>query len=195
MLRGQSVCGGATGLVFQNQALGLLPFLLIALIIPNIRQHALLPLGLFFGLSISIALTWLFFSHTKPMGKMLHLRRFLSWILLGSSFATIPWYQHSLPYFLVVSSLSFSIRWWLFFLESMDLRRENRLKHSPPCLATRVRRPCILITGVLIPLCFLLGFQNIFLLWGSFSITFFCQWTVSGELQHSLVSAKSNESI
>jgi hypothetical protein len=182
-----SIHRSAIALLAAHIGLGLLPFVLLAVCHARIRWHGALPLGV--CLVAALAASWIIAPNKRLLLNtgLAPLRRLLACLLLGASLAAIPWMQLSLPLAPMVIALGFSIRWWLFTLETLDLRRADRFHQPLPCVATRLRRVCTLIAGAVIPLLLVAGLPCIPLLWVSFVLTLFCQWTVSGETCHLLV--------
>jgi hypothetical protein len=180
-----SVHRPAAAFVAANLGIGLIPFLLLAACHPSIRWQMVLPLGI--SLLFSCGLSWLLAPRTGFLRfpNQAPFRRLPACLLLGSSFAAIPWKQQSLPLATFILAAGFGIRWWLFALETVDLRRDDQRRQPLPCAATRIRRTCTMITGAVIPLLLLAGLPWASLLWISFGLTLFCQWTVAGEICHS----------
>lgn len=178
----------ATAYLAANLGIGLIPFVLMAVCHPFIRWHSALPLAI--CLAFALALSWLLAPRAGflRMPGLAPMRRLLACLLLGFSLAAIPWKHQSLPFATFILAAGFGIRWWLFALETMDLRRADRQHQPLPCAATRIRRTCTIITGALIPLLLLAGLPCTPLLWISFGLTLFCQWTVVGEICHSLLN-------
>lgn len=190
-----SVHRSTTALLAANLGLGLLPFLLLASCHPAIRGRGALSLGISLASLMAAALM------IAPQPRQLLKsgvppgRRALACLLLGASLAAIPWKQQNLPLAGTVISTGFGIRWLLFALETLDLRKADRHRQPLPCAATRIRRACTLVTGALIPLLLLAGFPCPPLLWISFILTLFCQWTVGGETCHALASHRPASSL
>lgn len=189
-----SVHRSATALLAANIGLGLLPFLLLAGCHPAIRGRGAVPLGISLASLMTAALL------IAPPRQVLKpgippTRRALACLLLGASLAAIPWKQQNLPLCGAVISTGFGIRWLLFLLETLDLRKADRHHQPLPCAATRIRRSCTLVTGAVIPLLLLAGFPCLPLLWISFILTLFCQWTVGGETCHALANHRFASSL
>lgn len=175
-------------LLAANLGLGLLPFLLLASCHPAIRGRGALPLGICLASLMAAALLIAprprqLLKSGAPPG-----RRALACLLLGASLAAIPWKQQNLPLAGAVIATGFGIRWLLYSLETLDLRKADQHRLPLPCAATRIRRACTLVAGALIPLLLLTGLPCLPLLWISFILTLFCQWTVGGEACHSLAN-------
>lgn len=183
-----SVHRSATALLAANLGLGLLPFLLLAICHPAIHGRGMIPMGI--GLASLLAAALLI----SPRPQLLlesgppPARRALACLLLGASLAGIPWKQHGLPLANAVIATGFGIRWLLFTVETLELRNADQHHLPLPCPATRIRRACTLVTGAVIPLLLLVGFPCLPLLWISFLLTLFCQWTIGGETFHSLAN-------
>ena len=81
----------------------------------------------------------------------------------------------------MVVGAGFVSRWWLYSLETRDLVVADRQRLALPCLATRLRRAITWITGAVIPLLVFSGLPAFPLLFLSFGLTVFSQWTVAEE--------------
>jgi hypothetical protein len=178
-MRSPSPHRNALARVSANLAFGLSPFALIAGLHPAIPPDAAVPTWLCLLASFSIAgCLNLGAADTRPGTP---LRRLLSCLLLGSSLAALSWDAGSLPFFPAVVATGFVCRWWLYFLETRDLRIADHRRLALPCLATRLRRGITWITGAAIPLLVAIGLPPFALLLLSFVLTAFSQWTVAGE--------------
>lgn len=190
-----SVHRSAAALLAANLGIGLLPFVLLAGLHPAIRWQGAVPLSI--CLAVALLGSWCIAPDRRVLwfsGVPLA-RRLPACLLLGSSFAAIPWKQQGFPLAALVISLSLGLRWLLFALESLELRRADQRRLPLPCAATRIRRGCTMITGALIPALLLLGFPCLPLLWISFILTLFCQWTVGGETCHALANHRFASSL
>ncbi len=165
--------------VATNLSFGLIPFALIAGLHPGLPAEAALPtwICLFAAFAVAGCLN-LGFQQPAPYSL---LRRPLSCLLLGSSLIAIPWKVQGLPFFPAALALGFASRWWLYALETRDLVVADRQRLALPCLATRYRRIITWITGALIPLLVISDLPAFPLLFLSFVLTVFSQWTVAGE--------------
>jgi hypothetical protein len=164
-------------------SLGLIPFILFALAHPDIpHQHKTtlaICLALLGGIHLLLRLTRESTSRfPRPIWHQL-----LSCLLVGSSFAAIPWKMLGFPLSIAVITIGFSIRWMLYAVETWELRIEDSRKAPMPCLATRIRRGITFISGALIPLLILAGLPIIPLLGLSFVLTALSQWSASCEMQ------------
>ena len=178
-MRSPSPHRNALARVSTNLAFGLAPFALVAGLHPAMPQQAALPTLLCQLASISIAgCLNLGAADTRPGTA---LRRLLSCLLLGSSAAALSWVAGALPFFPAVVATGFVCRWWLYLLETRDLRVADRRRLALPCLATRLRRAITWITGAAIPLLLAIGSPPVPLLLLSFGLTAFSQWTVASE--------------
>lgn len=178
-MRSPSPHRNALARVSANLAFGLAPFALITGLHPAIPPDAAVPTWLCQLASILIAgCLNLGAADTRPGTP---LRRILSCLLLGSSVAALSWNAGSLPFFPAVMAIGFVCRWWLYLLETRDLRIADRRRLALPCLATRLRRGVTWITGAAIPLLVAIGLPPFALLLLSFVLTAFSQWTVAGE--------------
>jgi hypothetical protein len=177
--------------VATNLALGLLPFGLLAAFHPAVDSRVTAPIWLCLVLSLAIAGAFPEAPPTRGDTLRMNFHRALSCLLLGSSFAAIPWKIHEFTSAPGVVLTSLSIRWLLYALEAWELRLADLRKHPPPCLATRIRRAITLVTGCLIPLLILIGLPVIPLLALSFILTAFSQWTVACENHHTTIPSVS----
>lgn len=116
-----------------------------------------------------------FQSATRPW------RRVLGTLLVGFSLAAALWSSLGVPpvRWLLVSG--HALRWYLYGVETLELRKEDAQKMPRPSAATRTRRSLLWITGGAIPLAMLVAGPVLPLLWFSFVLTFFCQWLLSVE--------------
>lgn len=122
-------------------------------------------------------------------------RRSLSSLLLGSSLLAVPWHSQGLPVFSWAAAMGFGTRWLLYGLESLDLRAAELGREALPSLATRLRRIVTWVTGGAIPLLVISGLPGSPLLFLSFLLTLFAQWTVAGEHSHAAAaSSRAHES-
>lgn len=87
------------------------------------------------------------------------------------------------PNSIAIITLSFSIRWMLYAVETWELRMEDLHKGPMPSLATRIRRGITFITGALIPLLIFTGLPVVPLLGFSFILTTLGQWSAACEFQ------------
>jgi hypothetical protein len=165
--------------VSTNLAFGLSAFVLFAGLHPAMPADAALPtlLYLFAAIAIAGCLNW----GTDDGHSGTPFRRLLSCLLLGSSLATLPWLSGALPFFPFVMGTGFVSRWWLYSLETRDLVAADRQRLALPCLAARLRRAVTWITGAAIPLLIFSGLPPFPLLFLSFGLTVFSQWTVAEE--------------
>lgn len=178
-MRSPSPHRNALARVSTNLAFGLAPFALIAGLHPAMPQQAAVPTLLCQLASISVSgCLNLGAAGTWPDTS---LRRLLSCLLLGSSVAALSWQAGPLPFFLAVVAIGFVCRWWLYLLETRDLRIADRRRLALPCLATRLRRAVTWITGAAIPFLVAIGSPPFPLLSLSLALTVFSQWTVAGE--------------
>jgi hypothetical protein len=191
----RSVHRSAAALLAANFGIGLLPFVLLAGFHPAIRWHCAFPLAISFAAALLVS--WFI----APDRRVLWLpgvplaRRLPACLLLGASLAAILWKQQDFPLAAMVISLGFGLRWLLFALESLELHRADQRRLPLPCAATRIRRGCTMITGAFIPLLLLAGFPCLPLLWISFILTLFCQWTIGGESCHALANHRFTSSL
>ena len=171
----------ATALLAANLGLGLVPFVLLAFLHPSIRWQGALAPGICLVTALSAA--WILMPdmkfHSAPGQSPL--RRLWAGLLLGASLTAIPWKQHYPPFGTAVICMGFALRWWLFALETLEIRRADRRCQPLPSFSTRGRRICTLITAAIIPLLMLSSVSSLPLLWISFVLTLLCQWTVGGE--------------
>jgi hypothetical protein len=181
MAQTRSFHGFALTRLATNLGLGLVPFLLFAILHPAIPYHQKAARGMCLALLIG---TYLFFRiAVAPVVRFPRpiWHRLLSCLLLGSSLAAIPWKILGYPLAIAIISVGFSIRWILYATETWELRMEDARKAPSPCLATRIRRGITFITGALIPLLMLAGLPVIPLLILSFLLTAMCQWSAACE--------------
>jgi len=183
MIRATSFQWVALNRLFRQLCLGLTPFILCALVHPDIPRHQKTSLSmalmLFGGSYLFLRLN----QETTNRFKHPVWRWSLSCLLVGSSFAAIPWKLFGFPLSMSVIALGFSIRWMLYAVETWELRIEDTQKAPMPCLATRIRRGITFITGALIPLLILAGLPVVPLLILSFFLTAIGQWSVACEMQ------------
>lgn len=191
----RSVHRSAAALLAANLGIGLLPFVLLAGFHPAIRWQGAIPLG------VCLATALLGSCFIAPDPRVLWssgvplARRLPACLLLGASLAAIPWKQQGFPLAAMIISLGLGLRWLLFAVESLELRRADHHRLPLPCAATRIRRGCTMITGAIIPALLVLGFPCLPLLWISFILTLFCQWTVGGETCHALANHRFASSL
>jgi len=178
-MRSPSPHRNALARVSANLAFGLAPFALIAGLHPAIPPDAAVTTWLWLLASFSIAGCLNLGAGDTRLGTPL--QRLLSCLLLGSSVAALSWDAESLPFFPAVMATGFICRWWLYLVETRDLRMADHRRLALPCLATRLRRRITWITGAAIPLLLAIGSPPFPLLLLSFALTAFSQWTVAGE--------------
>ena len=164
-----------------NLSMGMLPFILLGLVHPQIPFRQLTPLWvcLFAPAIVSVTLWALGVPPAGVSRPVWH--HMLSCLLLGGSLAVIPWALLGLPSSLAVMLAGFSIRWILYACETWELRQEDLRKKPAPCTATRIRRAITFITGAAIPILIIAGLSTIPLLGVSFVLTAFSQWSVACE--------------
>jgi hypothetical protein len=165
--------------VSTNLAFGLSAFALFACLHPAMPAEAALPTLLY--LLVVIAIAGCLSPGTDDSHPGTPFRRLLSCLLLGSSLSALPWHTGALPFFPLIMGTGFVSRWWLYSLETRDLVTADRQRLALPCLATRLRRAITWITGAVIPLLVFSGLPPVPLLFLSFGLTVFSQWTVAEE--------------
>lgn len=165
--------------------LGLMPFIVFALAHPDIPDHQKTSFGMALTLVSGLYLFLRFNRKTTNCMSRPVWQWSLSCLLVGSSFAAIPWKIFGFPLSIAVITLGFSIRWMLYAVETWELRIEDSQKAPMPCLATRIRRGITFITGALIPLLILAGLPVVPLLILSFLLTALGQWSAACEMQTS----------
>lgn len=174
----------ALSAVLANLSLGLLPF---CLIIFSIRPTSL-PVGIACMLCGTL---YHCLSRTSTIrAPVAH--RTLSCLLLGASFAVIPWVHGKLPFPVFVMAFCFVLRWLIFAMETWEIERADRMKQPLPSLSARIRRSITWITGALIPLLIWRGLSPIPLLSVSFLLTFLCQWIANIEMRLDLTQARND---
>ena len=178
-MRSSSPHRNALARVSTNLALGLTPFTLFAGLHPEMPADAALPTLLYLLAAIAIAGCLNLGTGDGPSSTPV--RRLLSCLLLGSSLAALPWHAGALPFFPAVMGTGSVSRWWLYSLDTRDLVVADRQRLALPCLATRLRRAVTWITGAIIPTLVFSGLPPFPLLFLSFGLTVFSQWTVAEE--------------
>ncbi|MES2981772.1 MAG: hypothetical protein V4727_05605 [Verrucomicrobiota bacterium] len=172
----------AVSQVATNLTLGIIPLLLLALVIPSISLSQ--TLSFWICLTVSFMISRVFaVGSDKPSRNYSHgWMRMISCMLLGTSLIAIFWKGQNLPHALEIIILSFSIRWFLFIIETRNLILADRQRQPLPSFATRIRRIITFITGAVIPLFILIGSPPIPLLTLSFCLTAFAQWAIAYEV-------------
>jgi len=178
-MRSSSSHRNALARVSTNLALGLTPFALFAGLHSGMPADASLTTLL--CLLAAIAIAGCLTPGTDGDHSGTPFRRLLSCLLLGSSVAALPWHAGAQSFFPAVIGTGFVSRWWLYSLETRDLVLADRQRLALPCFATRLRRAITWITGALIPILVFSGLPPFPLLFLSFGLTVFSQWTVAEE--------------
>ena len=172
----------AVSQVAANLTLGIIPFLVLALVLPPISFAQTLSMWMCLGGSILIG-RFICLGCEKPTRNYGHgLMRVISCLLLGASLIAIFWKGQELPHALEIIILSFCIRWLLFIIETRKLILADRQRQPLPSFATRIRRLITFITGAVIPVLILIGMPAVPLLAVSFLLTAFAQWAIAVEV-------------
>jgi len=174
----------AVSQVATNLTLGIIPLLLLALAIPSISLHQTLILWMCLAGAFLISRIFAVGSEKPSCNYSQGCMRIISCMLLGTSLIAIFWKGQDLPHALEIIILSFSIRWFLFIIETRNLRLADRQRQPLPSFATRIRRLITFITGAVIPAFILSGSPPIPLLTLSFCLTSFAQWAIAFEVIH-----------
>jgi hypothetical protein len=172
---------GALSVVSANFAFGLLPFCAAALVMGS--GHFAETMPVFVAGIASAAIALCFQADALVKTRASPLRRLLSSMLLGASFAVMPWMHHKLPLAVPLMILCFTLRWLLFGMETWEIERADRLRQPPPSLSAKIRRSITWITGAVIPLLIGCGAPAVPLLLLSFLLTGLCQWAMHIELR------------
>ena len=171
----------ALAVVARNLSLGIFAVMFFAMLMPSISLKEMLIPCFCLVTSFSAGIIFAYGAGEYSMDQRFGFIRLVSALLLGSSLMAIVWKSQELPHALEIIVLSFSIRWLLYIIESVNLRRAD-MQHQPlPSQATRIRRWITFVTGALIPGLILMGVANIPLLILSFSLTAFSQWAIACE--------------
>jgi hypothetical protein len=179
----------AVAQVATNLTLGIIPLLLLALAIPSIELRKTLSFWICLAVSFLISRIFASGSEKASQNYSCGFMRIISCMLLGTSLIAIFWKGQQLPHALEIIILSFSIRWFLFIIETRNLRIADKQRQPLPSIATRIRRIITFITGAVIPAFILIGAPAIPLLILSFCLTAFAQWAIAYEVIH---TRKSN---
>ena len=145
--------------------------------------HSAIALGIAWGVA------WLGIRAYRPFFTVATFpkRRIAAILLVGVSLAALVWYPHfdlAEHAALIVGLL---IRWGLFAGELREIREMDRNHAGLPSAAARMRLGITSVTGIVLPLLWMLHWGPAFwLLLLSFLLTVFSQWTAMAEMHYRL---------
>jgi hypothetical protein len=170
--------------VAGNLSMGMLPFLLLAALIPSVQLGQ--QVSMWVSLAACLLIHWIFAMNSMPYAFLENFgtMRLISSLLLGASWVVIFWKWHHLEFSLAILILSFSLRWLLYLVETRSLNLADKQRLPLPSLATKTRRAITFVTGAVIPIIIFAGMPAVPFLIFSFFLTAFSQWAIAYEDLH-----------
>ena len=172
----------AIALVLKNLGLGMMAILLLLSALPAIGLNHTMDIWIWVAMVFAGGI--FLAPDFQPVQGAFGLVRVISCLLLGCSFIAIFWKWNGFPHAFGIIVTSFSLRWLLFFMESLRIRESDARREPLPSYATRVRRWITFVTGAVIPVLIFCGFSPVPWLVLSFLLTLFAQWAVACEVFH-----------